>query len=248
MFKKVFPARFASLFSALFLPLCLMLSAAGQQALKPAVGVHVEVSASSPQPSAEEVWADLLEGNRRFVAGKSQARDVVALRHDLAGGQHPKAMVLACSDSRVAPELLFDKSLGDLFVVRSAGNIADAIGLGSMEYAFEHLGSRLLVVMGHQKCGAVTAACAGGKMPTANLQAIVDRIDPAVTEARTHASKDELVEAAVRQNVMQSAKDLLAGSEVLREAVHAGKLEIVEAVYSLDTGEVTVLGKISTSE
>ena len=243
MNKRVLSARLVFL-----LLLCLMQSALGQQAIQPAVPVHAAVSASSPQPSAEETWADLMEGNRRFVAGKSQARDVVGLRHDLAGAQHPKAIVLACSDSRVAPELLFDKSLGDLFVVRSAGNIADAIGLGSMEYAFDHLGSKLVVVMGHQKCGAVTAACSGSKMPTANLQTIVDRIAPAVAEARPHASKDELVEAAVRQNVLQSAKYLLAGSEVLREGVHAGKLEIVEAVYSLDTGEVTMLGKISANE
>jgi carbonic anhydrase len=244
MTKKVLSTRFA----LSLLLLCLMQSAFSQQAIKPALAVHAATSASSAQPSAEESWADLMQGNHRFVAGKSQARDVVALRHDLTGGQHPKAIVLACSDSRVAPELLFDKSLGDLFVVRSAGNVADAIGLGSMEYAFEHLGSTLLVVVGHQKCGAVTSACSGSKMPTTNLQAIVDRIAPAVTEARIHASKDELVDAAVRQNVLQSAKDLLAGSEVLREAVHEGKLEIVEAVYSLETGEITKLGKISANE
>jgi carbonic anhydrase len=243
MNKKVFSARFIS-----FLLLCFMQSALGQQAIKPAIPLHAAATASSQHSSAEETWADLMEGNRRFVAGKSQAYDVVSLRHGLVGSQHPKAIVLACSDSRVAPELLFDKSLGDLFVVRSAGNVVDTIGLGSMEYSFEHLGSQLLVVLGHQKCGAVTAACSGSKMPTTNLQAIVDRIGPAVTEARTHASKDELVDAAVRQNVLQSAKDLLAGSEVLREAVHEGKLEIVEAYYTLDTGEITVLGKISTSE
>lgn len=117
-------------------------------------------------PSAEAVWADLMEGNERFVSGKTNTVQVVRLRQSLAKGQSPKVVVLACSDSRVAPEILFDKSLGELFVVRSAGNIADAIGVGSIEYAVEHLGSSVLVVLGHEGCGAVSAACSGDKMPT----------------------------------------------------------------------------------
>src|SRR5271169_2065492 len=148
-------------------------------------------------PSAESVWADLMEGNQRFVSGKTKTFDVVALRQGLVKGQMPKVVVLACSDSRVSPEILFDKSLGYLFVVRSAGNIADAIGVGSIEYAFEHLGSSVLVVLGHQECGAVKAACSGAKMPTTNLQAVVDKIAPAVTKAKTHAKGDELLEAAI---------------------------------------------------
>ncbi len=227
--------------------LCLMHSAVGQQAVQVAQA-QVSASPASRRASPQEIWADLMEGNRRFVTGRTQSYDVVGLRHTLASGQHPKAIVLACSDSRVAPELLFDESLGDLFVVRSAGNVAGEIGRGSIEYAVEHLGVNLVVVLGHQKCGAVTAACSGDKMPSPNLQAIVDRIAPAVVEARTHAKDSELVEAAVRQNVLQSASDLLAGSEVLRHAVHEGHLEIVEAVYSLDTGEVTALGKIPAKE
>ena len=233
----------APIYSLSLLLFCLSFASFAQQ---PAAAT---AAATSPQHlSAQELWADLMTGNHRFVTGTSQVRDVVALRQNLAKGQHPKVIVLACSDSRVAPELLFDKSLGDLFVVRSAGNIADAIGLGSMEYAVEHLGSSMIVVLGHQKCGAVTAACSGDRMPTANLQTIVDRIAPAVTEVRTHTKSDELVEAAVRQNVIQSAHDLLAGSEVLRHAVHDGKLVVVEAVYSLDTGEVSSLGKIQGNE
>ena len=129
-----------------------------------------------PPPSADAIWADLMEGNKRFMAGKPKARQLVSLRASLASSQHPNVIVLACSDSRVAPELVFDKSLGELFVVRSAGNIADAIGVGSIEYAVEHLGSSVLVVMGHTKCGAVTAACSGEKMPSASLQTIVDKI------------------------------------------------------------------------
>jgi carbonic anhydrase len=196
------------------------------------------MSATQQAPSAEATWAGLMEGNRRFVAGKPRARDLVGLRGSLATSQHPNVVVLTCSDSRVAPEVLFDQSLGDLFVVRSAGNIADAIGVGSIEYAVEHLGSSVLVILGHTKCGAVTAACSKEKMPTPNLQAIVDRINPAVSRAGESAKGDALIEAAIRENVQQSAKDVLAGSEVLRHFVEQGKLTLFEAEYQLDTGEV----------
>jgi carbonic anhydrase len=205
-------------------------------------------SAASQIPSAESVWADLMEGNQRFVSGKTKVVDIVPLRQSLAKGQKPKVAVLACSDSRVAPEILFDKSLGDLFVVRSAGNVADSIGVGSIEYAVEHLGSSVLVVLGHEKCGAVTAACSGDKMPTANLQAFVDKIAPAVTRAKTHAKADDLVEAAILENVDQSAKDVLASSAVLQHFLHDGKLTVFEAVYELASGKVVLLRKISAHE
>jgi carbonic anhydrase len=191
--------------------------------------------------SGEKIWADLMDGNERFVSGRTKSRELVQLRHTLAQGQHPRVIVLTCSDSRVAPELLFDKTLGDLFVIRAAGNIADPVELGSIEYAAEHLGSTLLVVLGHEKCGAVTAACSGEKMPTANLQAIVDKINPAVVHARAYAKADGLLDAAIRENVHQSARDVLAHSEVLRHAHEEGKLSVIEAVYKLDGGEVVRL-------
>jgi carbonic anhydrase len=198
-------------------------------------------------PSPEKVWADLMEGNKRFVSGKIKAYDLAQLRQKLTAGQHPRAIILTCSDSRVPPELLFDKSLGDLFVIRSAGSIADAIGLGSIEYAVEHLGSSVLVVLGHQKCGAVTAACSGEKMPSPNLQAIVAKIDPAVAQARSYADRDSLLQAAIEENIHESAKDLLSDSAVLRHALKEGKLTIIEAIYSLESGRVTRLGKLSVA-
>jgi carbonic anhydrase len=191
--------------------------------------------------STEKLWAELMEGNRRFVSGKTNRPDLVLLRHALAKGQHPNVIVLACADSRVAPELLFDQTLGDLFVVRAAGNVADPIELGSIEYAVEHLGSTLLVVLGHEKCGAVTAACSGAKMPTSNLQAIVDKIDPAVSHAKHYANPDGLLDAAILENVHQSAREVIANSEALRHAHEDGKLAIIEAVYRLDAGEVVRL-------
>jgi carbonic anhydrase len=202
---------------------------------------HHPSPASHSAVSANEVWARLMAGNARFVSGKTQSHDVVALRRKLSSSQSPNAIILSCSDSRVGPELIFDQSLGDLFVVRTAGNIADPVALGSIEYAVEHLHSSLLVVLGHQKCGAVKAACSSEKMPSANLQAIVDKIDPAVALAKSHAKADGLIEAAIKENVHQSAKDVLANSAILREAVDSGKLRIVEAEYELDTGKVSRL-------
>jgi carbonic anhydrase len=196
----------------------------------------------SAAPSADEIWASLMAGNKRFIAGKPRSQEgIVSRRKQLAGGQQPNVIVLSCSDSRVSPELVFDQSLGDLFVIRTAGNVADPVGLGSIEYAVDHVHASVLVVLGHQKCGAVIAACSGEKMPSRNLEAIVDKIEPAVTQAKTYAKSDDLVESAIKENVRQSAKDVLANSEIIRAAVAAGKLSVIEAEYQLDTGEVTRL-------
>ena len=195
--------------------------------------------------TAEQIWADLVEGNKRFMTGKTKAREFSPLRRVLAIGQHPKVVVLTCSDSRLSPELLFDKTLGDLFVIRTAGNIADPVDLGSIEYAVDHVGTSVLVVVGHEKCGAVTAACSEEKMPSPNLQAIVDKIAPAVIQAKTYAKPPDLIGEAVLENVHQSAKDVLANSPILRHALKDGKLTIIEAVYKLETGEVVRLGKLS---
>jgi carbonic anhydrase len=208
---------------------------------QPALTQHGAQASAQPIPSADKIWADLMAGNKRFVAGKTRAYAVVTLRKKLASGQEPHVIVLSCSDSRVSPELVFDQSLGDLFVVRTAGNVADPVGLGSIEYGVDHIHSTVLVVLGHQKCGAVSAACSGDKMPSRNLDAIVDKITPPVTHARSYAKPDDLVEAAVKENVHQSAKDLLANSEILGNAVKAGKLTVIEAEYELDSGEVVRL-------
>jgi carbonic anhydrase len=230
-----------ALLSCTTLVLLVFSGAAQQPAAAPAQQPQHHARTDHQPRSASEIWADLMEGNKRFVAGKPKARQLVVLRNSLAKDQHPNVVVLACSDSRVSPEILFDKSLGDLFVIRSAGNIADAIGVGSIEYAVEHLGSSVLVIMGHTKCGAVTAACSREKMPTPNLQAIVDKIDPAVLEAGKSAKGDALVEVAIKDNVHQSAKDVLANSEILRHFVEEGKLTVFEAEYQLDTGAVVRL-------
>jgi len=196
-------------------------------------------------PSAEAIWGDLMEGNQRFVTGKTKAVDVVTLRNTLVKEQSPKVVVVACSDSRVSPEIVFDKNLGDIFVVESAGDVVGPVGVGSIEYAVEHLGSSVLVVLGHQGCGAVAAACSGEKMPSTNLQAIVDKILPAVTRAKAHAKAGDVVEAAILENIHQSAEDILAGSEVLQHFLHDGKLTVFEAIYELGSGQVVQLRTLS---
>lgn len=227
----------------LCLSLVLSLTGGGIAQAPAATPQQIAHAATHVAPSAEEVWSSLMAGNKRFVAGKPQARALAALRHKLVAGQSPKAIILSCSDSRVGPELIFDQSLGDIFVVRTAGNVADPVALGSIEYAVEHLHSPLLVVLGHQKCGAVSAACSGEKMPSSNLEAIVDKINPAVTRAKTHAKVDDLLESAIKENVHQSAHDLLANSEILRLAAESGELSVVEAEYELDSGKVIRLNE-----
>ena len=187
--------------------------------------------------SAEQVWATLARGNKRFVSGHGNAHNYAAKRQELVKGQHPKVAVLSCSDSRVPPEILFDQGLGDLFVVRTAGNSADPIGLGSLEYAVEHLGSTVIVVMGHQSCGAVKAACSGEKMPSRNLDAVVKP----VLQSCTTGAKGDTIDAAVHDHVHRSAMSLLAESAILKHASDEGKLSIIEAYYELDTGRVVRL-------
>lgn len=219
-----------------------------QQAGTPPAQHSAHPAASHPTPSADAVWDDLMAGNGRFVAGKPRSYELVPLRRKLASGQSPNVIILSCSDSRVSPEVIFDQSLGDLFVVRTAGNIADPVALGSIEYAVDHIHSPLLVVLGHTKCGAVTAACSGEKMPSPNLDAIVTKISPAVTQAKSYAKPNDLIEAAIKDNVHQSAKDVQANSEIVRDAVKSGKLKVVEAEYQLDTGEVVRLNSSKSGQ
>jgi carbonic anhydrase len=197
------------------------------------------VAQHSSTISADQVWNDLAAGNSRFVLGKPAPHDFLAQRKALTKDQHPRAAVLSCSDSRVPPELVFDAGLGDLFVVRSAGEDGDALSIGSLEYAVEHLGSSVIVVMGHQSCGAVTAACSGAKSESVNLDAVVNPI--ASSCAKMDPKRPENLDLAVRDHIHRVAEELLAKSEMLKKVFNEGKLTIIEAYYSLDTGQVTKL-------
>jgi len=200
------------------------------------VGLATPVLAQVP---ADQIRNDLVSGNHRFMNGKSEPRDLVARRKELAKTQNPRVAVLSCADSRVPPELVFDEGLGDLFVVRTAGESADPLSVGSLEYAVEHLGTAVIVVMGHQSCGAVKAACSGEKAGSPNLEAVVTPI--AASCKKVDKSKAETLDLAVRDHVHSVAQELLAKSVILKKAVDEGKLTIIEAYYSLDTGGVTKL-------
>ncbi len=194
----------------------------------------------------DQALQELMDGNRRFVENRltlPKGSDGSA-RAKLVNGQSPYAIVLSCSDSRVPPELVFDQGLGAIFVVRVAGNVPDPIVLGSIEYGVEHLKAPLIVVLGHKRCGAVTAAVEAERSPEGNIGAIVREIAPAVAQARKEArgeDKADLVETAVVDNVKRVAADLTGRSAVLHELASEGKIRIVAAEYDLDTGKVALI-------
>lgn len=182
-----------------------------------------------------------MEGNRRFQAGKPAARELVLRREALSEGQYPQVIVLTCADSRVCPSLLFDKNLGDLFVVRTAGNVAGPVALGSIEYAAEYLRSEVFLILGHEQCGAVAAAASGDNPPTPNLESIVAKIRPALKSVKGRAASSRLLRLAERANVHLSARDILKKSPLLRKKIAHGNLALIKAIYRLRTGEVVRL-------
>jgi carbonic anhydrase len=191
--------------------------------------------------NADEALKLLLAGNQRFVEGnlKSVTQDELAQRRaELAQGQKPFAIVLCCSDSRVGPEIVFDQELGNLFVVRTAGEVVDAAAIGSIEYAVAHLGSPLLVVLGHEHCGAVAAAVADAK-ERGHIATIVKAIRPAVTKTKGEAG--DHLQNAIRANVQDIAARLRSTGPILSEAVKAGRLKVTGAVCSLKTGKIELV-------
>lgn len=197
--------------------------------------------------SAREALERLREGNRRFVSGvrNSYALTSQARRSELVAGQEPLAVILGCSDSRVPAEMVFDQGLGDLFVIRVAGNIVAPSQVGSVEFAAARFGTRLVVVLGHSKCGAILATLEELERPaedqSRNLRSIVDYIRPSVepllaTELRH--DPDALLQHAVRTNIRVSASHLRHGSEILERLMQSDGLLVVGAEYSLETGVV----------
>jgi carbonic anhydrase len=196
---------------------------------------------------ASEALDRLRAGNRRFASDEARAQNDTgrARREELTAGQSPFAIVLGCSDSRVPAEFVFDQGLGDLFVIRVAGNIVAPSQIASVEFAAEQFGTRLVVVLGHSGCGAILATLAELGRPAAgrsrNLQAIVDRVRPAVEpllDGRVERSSDALVREAVRANIRASVDQLRHGSELLEELIRKDGLRVVGAEYSLETGLV----------
>jgi carbonic anhydrase len=194
---------------------------------------------------ALEALERLREGNRRFVAEGQAHLERVAAQRPMASAQNPFAIVLGCSDSRVPAEIVFGQGLGDLFVIRVAGNIVAPSQVGSVEFAAERFGTRLVVVLGHSMCGAVLATLDELERPTEsrspNLRSIVDRIRPAVEglrETAHHGDRDALVRRAIRANIRASVDHLRHGSAILERLTLTHGLLVVGAEYSLETGVV----------
>jgi len=197
--------------------------------------------------TANEAMQRLKEGNQRFVTGVRSVDTIVKQmqRADFVEGQAPFAVILGCSDSRVPAEIVFDQGLGDLFVIRVAGNIVAPSQVGSVEFAVEQFGTPLVVVLGHTMCGAVRATIDELEKPSTeasfNLLSIVNRIRPTVeplfqTELKNDAQK--LMAVSIRANILAAVNHLRHGSQILEQLVNRGQLEIVGAEYSLETGEV----------
>lgn len=216
------------------------------EAAKAASAPHISAPATaaasktkSTALTADQALQRLMEGNGRYVAGKATHPDQTSERRvELASGQSPLAIVLTCSDSRVAPELFFDQGLGSLFVIRNAGNVLDDHVIGSMEYAVEHLHVSLIVVVGHEKCGAVSAAVAGGEA-SGHIRSVMDSIAPAVE--KTKNLPGDKIDNTVRAHAQRAVEILGHVEPVLKEAASESKLQIVAARYDLTTGQIQIL-------
>ena len=200
-------------------------------------------AADSSAVGANDALKQLMDGNARFAAAKpttSKSQDIVRRRADLTSGQKPFAIVVGCSDSRVPPELIFDVGLGQIFVIRTAGEVVDTVALGSVEYAVEHLGTSLIVVLGHESCGAVSAAVSGANEP-GHIADVLKAIRPAVDE--TKGKPGDPVDNAVRANALDVVKQLRTTAPIIAERVQSGKVMIVGARYDLHTGKVELLNQ-----
>jgi carbonic anhydrase len=206
-------------------------------------GLGSSFGAEPSKVSPDEALERLMQGNARFVSGHlthAGPEEIAEARSSVSKGQSPFAVIVGCSDSRVGPEIVFDQGLGDLFVVRTAGEVVDSAALGSVEYAVEHLGSSLIVVLGHESCGAVAAAVAEAKAP-GHIAAVLEAIEPAVKQ--TKGNPGDPVENAVRAQALDVAKQLQGAEPILSERVQSGKLKIVAARYDLSTGKVELLAR-----
>ncbi len=200
--------------------------------------------------AAVDVLRCLEEGNARFVAGRSEHRDITLERRTqtVLDGQRPLATIIACSDSRVPPEILFDQGIGRLFVVRVAGNVCGVDQIGSIEYAVSHLATPLVIVMAHTHCGAVNAAIQG-EQPPGSISAILEKIQPAVDKVRREIvclDEAQLAEKVAEVNAWRAIDDLLQNSPIVREQVATGKVTVMAAKYDTRSGLIYWLGQQQT--
>lgn len=188
--------------------------------------------------NADEAKKLLIEGNKRFVSGDVLGEDISKDNlKKLSGGQKPFAVIVSCSDSRVDPETVFDQGLGDLFVVRDAGNVVDKITLGSIEYGAEHLNAPLIVVLGHESCGAVKATVDKAHV-SENIQGIIDKIDISLkTVQATNSSKDKIYQDVEDANIKNTVSEI-EKDPIIEELIKENKVKVIGAKYHIETGEV----------
>ncbi|MCK4319919.1 carbonic anhydrase [Candidatus Micrarchaeota archaeon] len=179
----------------------------------------------------KEALNRLMEGNKRFVENKRNEYDFKTTRMKTLNGQNPYVTIIACSDSRVVPEYIFDVDIGEIFKIETAGNIVGEISLGSVEYGVDHLKTPLLVILGHERCGAVTATCHGGEAH-GHIKSIVEKIKPAADKTNQN------IEEAVNENMKLVERDILERSLIVKKLVEKGELKILRIKYLLSTGEV----------
>jgi carbonic anhydrase len=195
--------------------------------------------------TADQAWRTLVKGNKRFVEGRQQhPHESLEWRQSLANGQHPFAVILSCADSRVSPELVFDEGLGDLFVIRSAGEVLDTAVIGSIEYAIEHLGVPLIVVVGHESCGAVGAAIElvhGDAEVSGDIATLVRAVEATVRATPPNDDPKAFFAACVAEQARRSAAFLLERSNIIRDAVANHGVKVISATYDLDTGQVVTV-------
>ncbi|OKH55533.1 carbonic anhydrase [Calothrix sp. HK-06] len=216
-----------------------LLQLAGGSILMSVSGIRQATAAENEAISPDAALERLLDGNKRFIQQKSQHPHQSKIRlEEIAQAQHPFATILSCADSRVSGEILFDQGMGDLFDIRIAGNIVTPEALGSIEYAAVELSCPLIMVLGHERCGAVTAAVKGEPLPGL-MGTFVNSIKPAIKDIKGFSK--QTVEKAVVENVKYQVEKMRDSSQLLSQLIDVSKLKIVGGRYDLDTGEVTII-------
>ncbi|MFZ9386994.1 MAG: carbonic anhydrase [Chitinophagaceae bacterium] len=195
-------------------------------------------------PAAESTGdplEQLIKGNKRFATGHSvHPHESFKRRHEIASGQHPVAAILCCSDSRVSPEIILDQGLGDLFVIRTAGNLMGGLEIGSIEYAVEHLGVKQVLIIGHKECGALKAFV-DGNVPPGHIRDIVDSIKKEKEILAIPASDKNLLYDCIRANIVHGVRQLKSESAIVSEKIRTGGLKVTGGYYDLEKGEINLV-------
>lgn len=190
----------------------------------------------------QQAFEVLVDGNRRFISNLKVNRNLLQQLNETAEGQYPFAVVLSCMDSRTSVELIFDQGLGDIFSIRIAGNIVNDDIIGSMEYACKVAGSKLILVLGHSRCGAVKGACSGVEM--GELTGLLQKIQPAISDATTFHDPQLEVEKVAHANVLHSMKEIVQRSRIIHSLYKEGQIGIVGGMYSVESGHVNFIKKM----